>query len=167
MVAKRRISFRKSGNVAELELGLISRSVVMMSTGNGSSMNPKPVPAWLNSAAWTSMPRSPVRSSYSFGERSGSGTVLEAIDKPPGYYEDPLRGTAKAQKEAVMPQEESDVTGPAALPIQAQIFCPFPVRIRIPLVSSTSIFSYESSVLHPLLDGYVHAYVLRLGIVLS
>ncbi len=112
---------RKPGKVTELELGLISRCVLygpMMSTGNGSSMNPKPVPAWLNSAAWTSTPRSPLRSSYSFGERPGSGTVLGAIDKPPGDYQDPLRSTAKAQ-EAVMAQEEGDVTSPAVLPTQA------------------------------------------------
>jgi hypothetical protein len=33
-------------------------------------MPPKPVPAWLNSSAWASKPRSPVRSSYSFKEIS-------------------------------------------------------------------------------------------------
>lgn len=130
-VAKGRIVLRKGARVPELELGLISRCVSLygplMSTGNGSSMNPKPVPAWLNSAAWISKPRSPVRSSYSFGERSGSGTVLEAIDKPPGDYDDPLSSIGKAQKEAVTPREESDVTGSAALPTQAQIFCSFPV----------------------------------------
>ncbi|KAG0583742.1 hypothetical protein KC19_3G159600 [Ceratodon purpureus] len=92
----------------------------MMSTGNGSSMNPKPVPAWLNSAAWTSKPRSPVRSTYSFGERSGSGsgTVLEAIDKPFRDYDDPLSSVAKVPQETVVTQEESEVTGPAALPSQ-------------------------------------------------
>lgn len=121
------IIFRKSERVSELELGLISRCVLygpMMSTGNGSNMNPKPVPAWLNSAAWTSTPRSPVKSSYSFGERSGSATLLEPISKP---RDDPLSNIAKVNKEAVAPQEEeSDV---AAQPTEAQIFCPLPVRI--------------------------------------
>jgi hypothetical protein len=41
-----------------------------MATGSSSSMPPKPVPAWLNSSAWASNPRSPVRSSYSFKEIS-------------------------------------------------------------------------------------------------
>lgn len=91
-------------------------------------LNPMPVSACLNSAVWTSKPRSPLRSSYSFGERSGSGTVLEAIDKPLGDYEDPLSSIANVQKEAVMPQDETDVTCPVALPTEAQIFFPFPVR---------------------------------------
>lgn len=134
MVAKVRIIFRKSEKVAELELGLISRCVLygpMMSTGNCSNMNPKPVPAWLNSAAWTSKPRSPVRSSYSFGERSGSASLLEPIDKKSGgNYEDPLSDIAKVNKEAVTrAQEESDVTGPPAQSTQAQIYCLFPAEI--------------------------------------
>ncbi|CAM6048295.1 unnamed protein product [Sphagnum compactum] len=41
-----------------------------MATGSSSSVPPKPVPAWLNSSAWASKPRSPVRSSYSFKEIS-------------------------------------------------------------------------------------------------
>jgi hypothetical protein len=41
---------------------------------------PKPVPAWLNSAAWASKPRSPVRSSYSFKE---IGTIQRDKSAPP------------------------------------------------------------------------------------
>jgi hypothetical protein len=114
--AKCRIIFGRGEKVGEVELGLISRCVLygpMMSTG--SNMNPKPVPAWLNSAAWTSKPRSPMRSSYSFGERSGSGTVLEPLGKP---GEDPL---SSVSKEAVKAQEESDTVTPQ--PIEVQIMC--------------------------------------------
>jgi len=102
-----------------------------MSTGNGSSMNPKPVPAWLNSAAWASTPRSPMRTSYSFGDRSSSASVLEPIGRPAGDYDDPLSNMAKPQ-EAVAPQEEIDATVPAPEPTQ---------------VCSCSIASYVSVVI--------------------
>ncbi|KAG0593489.1 hypothetical protein KC19_1G334100 [Ceratodon purpureus] len=93
----------------------------MMSAGNGSSMNPKPVPAWLNSAAWASKPRSPVRGSYSFGDRSNSASLVESIGKPAGDFDDPLINIAKPPKETITSQEESDATGPAAQAAQAQI----------------------------------------------
>jgi hypothetical protein len=52
-----------------------------MAAGSSSSMPPpKPVPAWLNSAAWASKPRSPVRSSYSFKE---IGTIQRDKSAPP------------------------------------------------------------------------------------
>jgi hypothetical protein len=93
----------------------------MMSTGNGSSMNPKPVPAWLNSAAWASKPSSPVRASYSFSDRSSSATVIESIGKPAGDFDDPLSSIAKLQKETVASQEENDATGSAAQVTQGQV----------------------------------------------
>jgi hypothetical protein len=52
-----------------------------MAAGSSSSMPPpKPVPAWLNSAAWASKPRSLVRSSYSFKE---IGTIQRDKSAPP------------------------------------------------------------------------------------
>lgn len=94
----------------------------MMSTGNGSSMNPKPVPAWLNSAAWASKPRSPVRASYSFGDRSSSASLAESVAKPAGDFVDPLSSITKPPKETVASRKESDVTGLIAQAAQAQVF---------------------------------------------
>ena len=93
-----------------------------MSTGNGSSMNPKPVPAWLNSAAWASQPRSPVRASYTFGDRSSSGTLIQSVGKPAGDFDDPLSNIAKPQKETITSQEERDAIARAAQPTQVQDF---------------------------------------------
>ncbi|XP_024364501.1 uncharacterized protein [Physcomitrium patens] len=90
----------------------------MMSTGTGSSMNPKPVPAWLNSASWSSSTRPTMKPSYSFGETSGSGTLLEPIGKPAGHYDDPLSSITTTQKEAAAPQVENDASGPATQPTQ-------------------------------------------------
>lgn len=83
---------------------------------NGSSMNPKPVPAWLNSAAWASTPRAPVRTGYSFGDRS----PVEPIGRPALDQDDPLTVIDKPYKEVVTPQEEIDVPVPAAEPTQVQ-----------------------------------------------
>ena len=92
-----------------------------MSTGNGSNMNPKPVPAWLNSAAWASKPRSPVRASYSFGDRSSSASLVESTARPGGDLDDPLSNRAKPQ-ETVASQEESDASALAEQAAQAQVF---------------------------------------------
>ncbi|XP_024382453.1 uncharacterized protein [Physcomitrium patens] len=118
----------------------------MMSTGNGSSMNPKPVPAWLNSAAWTSKPRSPIKPSYSFGERSNSATLMEPVGKSTGDQEDLLSSIAKVEKEVAATQEESDATGSATQPTQnADYSEPSSYTDENKVVKSPSSFDYRVS----------------------
>lgn len=88
----------------------------MMSAGNGSSVAPKPVPAWLNSAAWASKPRSPVRSSYSFGERSSSAHFEGRGPKPAGDNEDFVSKISKVHGENSMQHGESEVQGGLVAP---------------------------------------------------
>lgn len=86
---------------------------------NGSSMNPKPVPAWLNSAAWASTPRAHVRTTYSYGPPS----PLEPISRPAlDHRDDPLTVIDKPHKEVVTPQEEIDVPVSAAEPEPTQVY---------------------------------------------
>jgi len=88
----------------------------MMSAGNGSSVAPKPVPAWLNSAAWASKPRSPVRSSYSFGERSSSAPFESRGGKSAGDNEDFVSKISKVHGENSMQHGESEVQGGLVAP---------------------------------------------------
>lgn len=101
-----------------------------MSAGNGSSVAPKPVPAWLNSAAWASKPRSPVRSSYSFGERSSSAHFENRGGKPAGGNEDFVSKINKVHGENSMQHGESDVQGGLVAPTtQACIWMALSSRI--------------------------------------
>lgn len=94
----------------------------MMSAGNGSSVAPKPVPAWLNSAAWASKPRSPVRSSYSFGERSSSAHFESRGGKPAGDNEDFVSKISKVHGENSMQHGESEVQGGLVAPTTQACF---------------------------------------------
>lgn len=111
-----------------------------MSTGNGSSMNPKPVPAWLNSAAWASKPRSPVRTSYSFGDKPSSGSLLEPIGKSTRDFDDPLSNIAKPRKEVVTPEEEIEAAAPVVESTQAQIFAHAPLKSMFLFLLCTTAF---------------------------
>jgi hypothetical protein len=87
---------------------------------------PKPVPAWLNSAAWASNPRSPVRSSYSFKE---IGTVQRDKSAPPlaefGAREDnhPSSSSGGGGAQQIDALNQARGNGLEASPQQVKFYC--------------------------------------------